>query len=357
MASRSTIEKIRKSIFDTIENFEFYKEVDGRNCYMHALKIDMHVDSIFPFSHKFEVGSLSNNFEYIRDNTSLEDALYADMLELGLSCEKETTEKLELTNKNEWKVALYQSSKPIILKGGIPCKCCHLIRQDYNSKKWTQKSGMNSCVTTASRGIKNPKDLKLSFYYNGEKIYYDYVGTYKISTIKEISDKTLEEVRKQIRDIKVKFKGTFNRNCYMYALNVDMDKDKLEKQNLPFIIGGVSNTYHTFDNKDDMIYSFYQDMNILGIDAKKVDSSYKLTSDNEWKVAFYYRKRNDGSYRDFHVIKQIYGDDKWYHKQGCFLKPTYTDDDGKEIINPEDIKLSSDNQKYEYVGTYKLSLK
>ena len=371
MAKGDIIRTIREVIYDTIEGFDYYREVDGRNCYMHALKVDKHVDEIFPFSHKFEVGSISDNFEYIRTNEELERAFYKDMEQLGISCQKEHGKPLELKDKYEWKVALYQTSKPIMLKGGILCKCCHLIRQDYGNKKWTQKSGMKSCVTTVSRGIKKPKDLKLSFRYNGERVYYDYVGTYKLSAImKKPTPKDIEEVREKMREKKVTFSNNINRNCYMYALNVDMDKDKLADKGFYFVIGGISDTrnmpvaidnsdddYYDFDNEAALIDSFYKDMEVLGVDAQEVDSTYELSTDEEWKVAIYYRKDNDGNYRDFHIIKQLYGDNRWYHKQGLCLKPNYVDDSGNEILTPEEAQIYVDNQKYEYVGTYKLSLK
>ncbi len=184
MLSLNIINKIRKAIKKNIdEDSKFYKEVDGRNCYMHALKIDMNVKEIFPDTKDFYVGCISNTFSKARSHKEIEKSLYSDIKTLNLNIEKLEDPSLRLLNKYEWKIALYIMQEPIMLKSGSLIKCCHFIRQDYDSKKWSHKSGFFSSATNVNFKWfkKHPKDAKLYAFYNGKKIYYDYVGTYKIS--------------------------------------------------------------------------------------------------------------------------------------------------------------------------------
>lgn len=184
MLDKETLEKIKNIIKKAdIKDSIYYKEVDGRNCYMHALKIDMNVKDIFPDTEEFEVGCISDTFSNIRTIDEIETSLYKDAELLDLNIEKLDDPSLKLLNKYEWKVALYMMQEPITLKSGILRKCCHLIRQDYNNKKWTHKSGFFSSASNVNFKWfkKHPKNAKLYAFYNGKKIYYDYVGTYKIS--------------------------------------------------------------------------------------------------------------------------------------------------------------------------------
>lgn len=184
MLDKSVINKMRETIKKSAsENSTYYKEVGGRDCYMHATKLDMNVQDIFPETKEFEVGSISDTFSNLRTKEEIEASLYSDMNVLGLNIKKLEDPTISLLSKYEWKIALYIMQEPIKLKSGALRKCCHLIRQDYGSKKWTHKSGYESSVTTVNFKWfkKHPKNAKLYAYYNGEKIYYDYVGTYKIS--------------------------------------------------------------------------------------------------------------------------------------------------------------------------------
>ncbi len=181
---KKNIEKIRKVIKETTyKSFKYYKEVGGRNCYMHALKMDMNIKEIFPETKDFEVGHISNTFSNIRTSEEIQESLYSDIKTLNLDIEKLEDPYLNLLNRYEWKIALYIMQEPIKLKSGVLRKSCHLIRQDYDSRKWTHKSGFLSSVTNVNFKWfkKHPKDAKLYTFYNGKKIYYDYVGTYKIS--------------------------------------------------------------------------------------------------------------------------------------------------------------------------------
>ncbi len=151
MLDKEVLEKIKNIIKKTNnQGSKYYKEIDGRNCYMHALKIDMNVNKIFPNTKDFEVGSISNTFSNIRTKDEIETSLYKDIELLDLNIEKLNDPSLKLLNEYEWKIALYIMQEPIKLKSGALRKCCHLIRQDYDNKRWTHKSGFSSSASTVN---------------------------------------------------------------------------------------------------------------------------------------------------------------------------------------------------------------
>lgn len=149
-------------------------------------------------------------------------------------------------------------------------------------------------------------------------------------------------------------------NCYMYAILADLDARSLD---FPFRLGVLSDTFSYLRNKSEMEYSLYKDMDILDINIEKIDPFIYDLEQNEWKIALYLSDSFDldgENANDFHFIREC-KESVWLHKQGYYGKIKRVNFKFGELIHPKNANISAmvNNQQlnYEYVGSYKLSLK
>lgn len=189
MLKKELIDKIRDVIKNPSDN---WTHISNNNCYMYALRIDMDLDEFFSKKKNFMVGSFSDTVHNLGDRRQLERSLYADMDVLGINIDTIESDAYHISNydlletltENEWQIALYRSAKPINLPSGILVYDYHLIRKDYNDRNWKHKTGMYAKPSKVKfKLFKEKKPININYYmrYNNEKIYYDYVGTYKVS--------------------------------------------------------------------------------------------------------------------------------------------------------------------------------
>lgn len=144
-------------------------------------------------------------------------------------------------------------------------------------------------------------------------------------------------------------------NCYMYALNIDMDITKLDTDGyfrIGELCGLADNPKYSFDE------IIYKDADELDIDLKEVASDYNL-KDDEWKIALFLGKNPDG-HTEFHFCKQNPGEG-WSHKNGWYQKIRYTDCLGELIDDPVYAYMVSRHctltTYFDYISTYRLKLK
>ena len=189
MLKKELIDKIRDVIKSPSDN---WTHISNNNCYMYALRIDMDLDEFFSKKKNFMVGSFSDTVHNLGDRRQLERSLYADMDVLGINIDTIESDAYHISNydlletltENEWQIALYRSAKPINLPSGILVYDYHLIRKDYNDRNWKHKTGIYTKPSKVKfKLFKEKTPININYYmrYNNEKIYYDYVGTYKVS--------------------------------------------------------------------------------------------------------------------------------------------------------------------------------
>ena len=174
-------EEIRKIINNPNKS---WVHIGSSNCIMYALKLDMDVSKLIPKTENFTLGKLSGNELTSSDPEEVKKVFIEDLNVIGLNAE-EIDPYTDVLNVHEWKVASYISKDKLKLRSGEEVYDYHLIRQDYNSKNWTHKPGVYGMVDKVKfkgLGKKKLERAKLSTTYNNEKVYYDYIETYKIST-------------------------------------------------------------------------------------------------------------------------------------------------------------------------------
>ena len=181
-----------------------------------------------------------------------------------------------------------------------------------------------------------------------------------------ISLKTIKQMQDSI-NIKDNLINNFDViNCYGYCLNMNLSYKDLEPWRKYFInvfnVGTLCNISKLINTDYDLEKSLYGDVEILGLNIKEIDFNEKLL-ENEWKIAMYNTPiyKDDDEYQtDFHFIKQN-PNSNWFGKYGYSCYISSLDDYGRLIINPKEaiftLKSDDDEIRYNYIGTYKLSLK
>lgn len=174
-----------------------------------------------------------------------------------------------------------------------------------------------------------------------------------------LDENTINKIRNTIENHDDKWNNHVC-NCYMYAILADLD---VRKSGFNFSLGTLSDTFSFMREKSEMEYSLYRDMNVLDINIEKIDPVISCLKQNEWKIALY-RSNSfavDGEFmNDFHFIRET-KKNVWLHKQGYYGKINRVRFKSGELIHPKNATISTfvDKQQlnYEYVGSYKLSIK
>lgn len=164
-----------------------YNEV---NCFTYAFKLDKPYYALVGKKENFSLGKISGHLPKPISTFEAEQLLKQDAKELGFEIDKIDFNE-QILKDYEWKIALYLSKKPLTMKNGDVTNDYHIIMQDPGSKKWTHKSSIYQAPGKVRfKGFrKRPDKIKFTPEYNGEKIYYDYVGTYKVTPMDESSKK------------------------------------------------------------------------------------------------------------------------------------------------------------------------
>ena len=174
----------------------------------------------------------------------------------------------------------------------------------------------------------------------------------------------LEERKELLRSLelnlsKSKWVNNTQTNCYSYALGFDIPQYQILSYAPGMISGSPIKIFNkNYFTKAQLIYNMISDLEMLGIEYKKIDPSEKITSDKEWKIAVYLCPIKidfgDGEplYLDYHFLRST-NNLLWSHKQGFNNKPTYKDSNKKFIRNLDDCIIHD----YQYEEAYKLILK
>ena len=103
----------------------------------------------------------------------------------------------------------------------------------------------------------------------------------------------LEERKELLRSLelnlsKSKWVNHYDTNCYSYALGFDIPQYRILSYAPGMISGSPIKIFaKNYFTKSQLIYNIQSDLDILGIEYKKIDPSEKITSDKEWKIALY----------------------------------------------------------------------
>ena len=174
----------------------------------------------------------------------------------------------------------------------------------------------------------------------------------------------LEERKELLRSLelnlsKSKWVNHYDTNCYSYALGFDIPQYRILSYAPGMISGSPIKIFaKNYFTKSQLIYNIQSDLDILGIEYKKIDPSEKIISDKEWKIALYLHPLmidfDDGEplFLDYHFLRST-NNLLWSHKQGFNNKPTYRDSNKKFIHNLDNCFIKD----YQYEETYKLTLK
>lgn len=183
---------------------------------------------------------------------------------------------------------------------------------------------------------------------------------------KSIAQEDLQEVYlgylQSIIDLKVDNWSRDNHtNGLAFALGLDFSWDKLRfitKKLYRYPLYSCGGIYlHLSENPKNIsslkrVERLELDLDTLGILYEQIDIKDKVTSPNEWKIAFF---EDDSAFRYFHVLRE-YENGTWYHKKG-FNAPTNLDSNKKIITNPiESMKYDTtvSYRDLEYQRTYRL---
>lgn len=117
-------------------------------------------------------------------------------------------------------------------------------------------------------------------------------------------------------------------NCYSYALGMFVDIDALEP-------GEISKLELKRGYSDEEILErVTMDLELLGLEISASSLEEEIADENSWKIAIMNTGLSNGSFYDFHFLKQGVNM-KWYHKCPYEQFPSNYDYRDREINNPE----------------------
>lgn len=159
MKMKQKIRRIRDQLVRRHYPMPYEPSLPAENCYAYALGSTFK-DNDTEAKYVFNLGALSKMY-FPDTKEQAEEALKADMKELGISCEKSYyEEKLE---KDEWKIALFFYDEP-------GDEDFHLMREDSDGY-WSHKVGLDGPINK----------IYGSLEYAASN--YDIVGYFKLKVI------------------------------------------------------------------------------------------------------------------------------------------------------------------------------